>query len=58
MGDFTIHADSFVECLHHLTLVLRRCIETNLVLNFEVSFHGAAWGSTWTCSVIEGIRGR
>jgi len=35
MGDFTVHADSFYECLHHLTLVLRQCIETNLVLNFE-----------------------
>jgi len=35
MDDFTVHADSFDECLHHLILVLRRCIETNLVLNFE-----------------------
>ena len=38
MDDFTVHADSFDECWHHLTLVLRRCIETNLVLNFE-KFH-------------------
>lgn len=30
MDDFTVHGDSFDECLHHLTLVLRRCIETNL----------------------------
>jgi len=35
MGDFIIRGDSFDECLHHLTLVLRRCIETNLVLNFK-----------------------
>jgi len=35
MDDFTVHGDSFDECLHHLTLVLRRCIETNLVLNFK-----------------------
>jgi len=35
MDDFNIHGDSFDECLHHLTLVLRRCIETNLVSNFE-----------------------
>jgi len=35
MGDFNVHGDSFDECLHHLTLVLRRCIETTLVLNFE-----------------------
>jgi len=34
IDDFTVHADSFDECLHHLTLVLRRCMETNLVLNF------------------------
>jgi len=33
--DFTGHGDSFDESLHHLTLVLRRCIETNLVLNSE-----------------------
>jgi len=35
MDDFTVHGDSFDECLHHLTLVLRRCIDINLVLNFE-----------------------
>jgi len=35
MGDFNVHGDSFYECLHHLTLVLRRRIATNLVLNFE-----------------------
>ena len=35
MGDFNVHGDSFDECLHHLTLVLRRWIETTLVLNFE-----------------------
>jgi len=35
MNDFTVHGDSFDECLHHLTFVLRRCIDTNLVLNFE-----------------------
>jgi len=32
---FTVHGDSFDECLHHLNLVPRRCIETNLVLNFK-----------------------
>ena len=35
VDDFTVHGDSFDECLHHLTLLLRRCIETNLVLNFK-----------------------
>ena len=37
IGDFTVDGDSFDECLQHLTLVLRRCIETNLILNFENS---------------------
>jgi len=35
MDDCTVHGDSFDECLHHLMLVLKHCIETNLVLNFE-----------------------
>ncbi|XP_021745351.1 uncharacterized protein LOC110711280 [Chenopodium quinoa] len=35
MDDFTIHGDSFDSCLEHLTLVLKRCLETNLVLNSE-----------------------
>jgi len=35
MDDFTVHGDSFDECLNHLTLVLKHCIETNLVLNFK-----------------------
>jgi len=35
MYDFIVHGDCSRECSRHLTLVLRRCIETNLVLNFE-----------------------
>ncbi|XP_074299019.1 uncharacterized protein LOC141630026 [Silene latifolia] len=35
MDDFTMHGDSFDTCLHHLSLVLKRCIDTNLVLNSE-----------------------
>ena len=35
MDDFTVNGDSFDNCLHNLTLVLQRCIETNLVLNSE-----------------------
>ena len=35
MDDFTVHGDSFDDGLHNLTLVLQRCIETNLVLNSE-----------------------
>ncbi|XP_074270755.1 uncharacterized protein LOC141594650 [Silene latifolia] len=35
MDDFTVHGQSFEDCLSHLTWVLQRCIETNLVLNHE-----------------------
>src|SRR3954462_10183607 len=35
MDDFTITGDSFDQCLKNLTLVLQRCIKTNLVLNRE-----------------------
>ena len=35
MDDFTVSGDSFDNCLHNLSLVLQRCIETNLVLNSE-----------------------
>ena len=33
MDDFSVFGDSFDQSLHHLTLVLQRCIEKNLVLN-------------------------
>jgi hypothetical protein len=35
MDDFLVFGSSFEECLHHLTLVLERCKEKNLVLNWE-----------------------
>ncbi|RDX78780.1 Retrovirus-related Pol polyprotein, partial [Mucuna pruriens] len=35
MDDFTVYADSFYACLENLSKVLTRCIDTNLVLNFE-----------------------
>ncbi|RDX64553.1 Retrovirus-related Pol polyprotein from transposon 17.6, partial [Mucuna pruriens] len=35
MDDFTVYADTFDACLRNLARVLERCIETNLVLNFE-----------------------
>jgi hypothetical protein len=35
MYDFSVFGTSFEECLHHLTLVLVRCKEKNLVLNWE-----------------------
>ncbi|XP_062115183.1 uncharacterized protein LOC133829475 [Humulus lupulus] len=33
--DFSVYGDSFNKCLHNLTLVHKRCIDTNLVLNWE-----------------------
>ena len=35
MDDFCVYGDSFDKFLENLTLVLKRCIETNLVLNWE-----------------------
>jgi hypothetical protein len=35
MDDFSVFDSSFQECLHRLTLVLVRCKEKNLVLNWE-----------------------
>ncbi|RDX97062.1 Retrovirus-related Pol polyprotein, partial [Mucuna pruriens] len=35
MDDITMYADSFEACLNNLSRVLKRCTDTNLVLNFE-----------------------
>ncbi|KAH9801738.1 hypothetical protein KPL71_001135 [Citrus sinensis] len=35
MDDFSVFGDSFDQYLHHLTLILQRYIEKNLVLNWE-----------------------
>jgi len=35
MDDFTVYGDSLDKCLENLSLILKRCIETNLVLNYE-----------------------
>ena len=35
MDDITIYGDTFEECLTNLETVLHRCIEKNLVLNWE-----------------------
>ncbi|KAL8145948.1 hypothetical protein AgCh_003903 [Apium graveolens] len=35
MDDFSVFGTLFDECLHNLGLVLKRCVETNLVLNRE-----------------------
>ena len=38
MDDITVYGGSFEECLINLETVLHRCIEKNLVLNWE-KFH-------------------
>ncbi|KAM1936791.1 hypothetical protein ACFX15_014018 [Malus domestica] len=35
MDDFSVFGDSFDGCLENLTLILKRCVETSLVLNWE-----------------------
>ena len=35
MDDFSVISSSFDECLENLWLVLKRCMETNLVHNWE-----------------------
>ena len=35
MDDITVYGENFDECLIHLETVLHRCIEKNLVLNWE-----------------------
>ena len=35
MDDFSVFGSSFDDCLANLDLVLKRCVETNLVLNWE-----------------------
>ena len=35
MDDFSVIGYTFDECLRNLTMVLKRCMETNLVLNWE-----------------------
>nr|KYP33141.1 Retrovirus-related Pol polyprotein from transposon 17.6 [Cajanus cajan] len=35
MDDFSVFGPSFDECLTNLEVVLRRCLETNLILNWE-----------------------
>jgi hypothetical protein len=35
MDDFSVFGSSFDNCLHNLSLVLERCQNTNLVLNWE-----------------------
>lgn len=52
MDDFLVFGSSFNQCLHHLSLVLERCEETNLVLNWEkVSLHGKRGNCLGSCDL-------
>lgn len=46
--DFMVYGSSFDEYFHNLGLIMKRCIETNLVLNYEkrhfMSKHGIILG--------------
>ena len=35
MDDFTVYGDLFDQCLENLDLILKKCIESNLLLNYE-----------------------
>ena len=50
MDDFSVVGDSFDHCLNHLSEVLKRCEDCNLVLNLE-KYHfmvkeGLYWATT------------
>ena len=51
MDDFSVYGNSFDNCLENLTLVLKRCIETNLacVKLGEMPFYGEAGDCLGPC---------
>jgi hypothetical protein len=55
MDDFFIFGSSFQECLHRLTLVLVRCKEKNLVLNWEKCHFMVSRGLYWGMSYLSGV---
>lgn len=46
MDDFSVFGNSFDQCLHHLILILQRCIEKNLILNMPFIFIN--WKQQWS----------
>ena len=57
MDDFSIYGDSFDGCLSNLSLVLKRCMDSNLILNWE-KYHflveqGIVLGNIVSSKVIE-----
>jgi hypothetical protein len=55
MDDFFIFGSSFQECLHRLILVLVRCKEKNLVLNWEKCHFMVSRGLYWGMSYLSGV---
>jgi hypothetical protein len=54
MDDFSVFGSSFEECLHHLTLVLIRCKEKNLVLNLgEMPLYGQTRDCFGPCDIFK-----
>ncbi|GJT20293.1 reverse transcriptase domain-containing protein [Tanacetum coccineum] len=58
MDDFSVFGDSFGTCLSHLDKMLKRCEDTNLVLNWEKSHfmvkEGIVLGHkiSWACRIV------
>ena len=50
MDDISVYGGSFEECLINLEIVLHRCIETNLVLNWENAILWSTKGLCWDIS--------
>jgi hypothetical protein len=58
IDDFMVYGDSFYKCLENLSLVLKRCIEINLVLNYEkMLFYSRTRNSYWAYCFFVWIRG-
>ncbi|CAN6725525.1 unnamed protein product [Malus baccata var. baccata] len=53
MDDFSVFGDSFDGCLENLTIILKRCVETNLVLNWEKCHFMVRQGIVLRCIVSE-----
>ncbi|XP_038885966.1 uncharacterized protein LOC120076269 [Benincasa hispida] len=57
MDNLMVYRDSFKDCLHNLSLVLKRCIEANLVSNYEkfhfMASHGIVLGHLVSARGIE-----
>ena len=55
MDNFSIYGDSFDQCLHRLELVLQRCKEKNLTLNWEKCYFMVRQGIGFSHEISRGI---